>query len=161
MKGSTAMLRIKALLILSILMVSIYSEPRAEETSYASYSPAVYAIAGLFIVDVGVSLSNGFSLMNDNPNKINGYFGVVTGVISLGLVAVNFAVEDNADLRNGFALTMGTAGTASLVLGILNVRRSRDTQEDAIEQSRIIMYPSLNKDGEQKYRVGFNVNITF
>lgn len=137
------------------------SESRAEETSYASYSPMVYVVTGLLIVDVGASISNGFSLSRGQPNRINGYFGLVTGVISLGLVAVTFAMEDDEDLRNGFALTMGTAGTASLVLGAMNILRSRQSNTEISKSARVIVFPGLSEDKDQRYRIGINAIITF
>lgn len=154
-------LRVKVLLLLCILLVLINSESRAEETSYASYSPMVYVVTGLLIVDVGASISNGFSLSRGKPNRINGYFGLVTGAVSLGLVAVTFAMEDDEDLRNGFALTMGTAGTASLVLGAMNILRSRQSNTEISKSPGVMVFPSLSEDKDQRYRIGVNAVITF
>jgi hypothetical protein len=144
-----------------MLLVFLTSESRAEESSYMPDSPLIYALAGLLIIDIGVSLSNGFSLINDRPNKINGYFGIVTGVISLGLVTANLLVEENEDLRNNYALVMGTAGATSLILGTMNVRRSGNTQEAPIDESRIKFYPTIARDIGQKYKIGININILF
>ena len=144
-----------------ILLVSIPSESFAEESSYMPDSPLVYAIAGLFIVDVGVSLSNGFSLINDSPNKINGYFGVVTGVISLGLVAINYVAEDNTEMRNDFALAMGTAGATSLILGAINVRESGNTNNISLDDSKIQIYPTYIWEKDQEHKIGININILF
>ncbi len=155
------MLRMRVLVLLGILLMVVNSESLADETSYASYSPAVYVVAGLFVADIGVSLSNGFSLSRGEPNRLNGYFGVVTGIASLGLVAANFAMEDDEDLRNGFALMMGTAGTASLVLGVLNIKQARLAGAETAEVSKITVYPSLSAKRDLGYRIGVNVDITF
>jgi hypothetical membrane protein len=155
------MLRMRVLLLLGISLTVVNSESLADETSYASYSPAVYVVAGLLVVDVGVSLSNGFSLSRGDPNRLNGYFGLVTGTASLGLVAANLAMEDDEDLRNGFALMMGTAGTASLVLGVLNIKQARLASAETAEISKITVFPSLSAEKGQGYRIGVDVNITF
>jgi peptidoglycan/LPS O-acetylase OafA/YrhL len=155
------MVRLIIILFLILFFMSIYSESFAEESSYASYSPAVYAIAGLLVLDIGVSISNSFSLINGRPNKINGYFGAVTGVISLGLAAASLVMEDDEDLRNEFLLVMGTAGVASLTLGVMNIRRAKRTEDEPIGKSEIKIYPGLTWDSDHKHRVSINLQTQF
>lgn len=153
--------RLKILLLFYMSLIFLTSESLAEESYHMTSSPLIYAIAGLLIVDVGVSLSNGFSLINDSPNRANGYFGIVTGAISLGLVTANLLAEDDDDLRNGFALIMGTAGSASLILGVINVKKSSTTPKIPIDDSRIRIYPTLARENGQQYEFGININISF
>jgi hypothetical protein len=154
------MFKLKIFLLACIVVALLTSESHAEESIYMTSSPAIYAIAGLLIIDIGASLSNGFSLINDRPNKINGYFGAVTGAISLGLVAINFVAEEDDDLRNSFALTMGTAGITSLILGVINVKQS-GSAEASIDESRISIYPTLTWGNAQKHKIGIDINISF
>jgi hypothetical protein len=148
------MYQLKILSLLFLLFVFVSPESRAEDTSYMTDSPAMYAIAGLLIVDIGVSVSNAFSLINNEPNKLNGYFGVVTGALSLGLVAANLVAEEDDDLRSSFALVMGTAGLTSLLLGAINVRESDNKEDVSFDQSSVSIYPRHSADESTCHAAG-------
>ena len=151
----------KAMTLGVILVAHMLLVCPVAEADEASYSPATYAVASLLIIDVGAAVANGIALSVGRPNRRNGYFGVVAGVASLGLVAVSYATTENDDLRNEFALVMGSAGLASLALGVLNVRHSRDPGDELEKQSRVTVLPNLVAVGDKSYRVGIGIRMTF
>jgi len=145
-------------LILALCVALVGSEAGADEVNH---SPVAYFAAGLLLVDVGASLGNGIALTAGRPDRLNGYFGVVAGIVSLGLVAVDYAATDDEDLRDNFALVFGAAGTASLVLGAMTVRRSPPTREGAVGISGVGLFPYLIVEGDQRYRMGVGAQIRF
>jgi hypothetical protein len=145
-------------LILALCLAFVRSDAAAGETVSSGVQ---YFAAGLLLADVGASVANGFALTSGTPNRLNGYFGVVAGIISLGFVAVDFAATDDQDIRDSFALVFGTAGTASLVLGTIAVRRSPTARENAAETSGVRLFPYLTKESDRRYGMGVGAQVAF
>ncbi|MCX5800856.1 MAG: hypothetical protein NTX17_05650 [Candidatus Eisenbacteria bacterium] len=145
-------------LILVLCLALVCPDARADGASYATVN---YVVAGLLFVDVGASIANGLALTAGRPNRLNGYFGVAAGVISLGLVAANYAMTNDKELRDSFAIVFGTAGTASLVLGAMNVRRSPPTREGAVGISGVHLFPYLTVERDRRCGMGVGAQITF
>lgn len=74
---------------------------------------------------------------------------------------MSYATTENDDLSNEFALVMGSAGLASLALGVLNVRHSRDPGDELEKQSRVTVSPILVAMGDKSCRVGIGIKMTF
>ena len=145
-------------LILVLCLTLTYSGVRADE---GDYSAAHYVAAGLLLVDVGASVANGFSLTTGRPNRLNGYFGVVVGVASLGAVALDYALTEDKELRDSFALVCGTAGTVSIVLGVMNVWRAPPARERTSEASEVHVFPYLTMERDHRYGMGIGARMTF
>ena len=145
-------------LILALWLALVGSDAGADEVNH---SAVAYFAAGVLLIDVGASLGNGIALTAGRPDRLNGYFGVVAGIVSLGFVAVNYAATDDEDLRDSFALVFGAVGTASLVLGTMAVRRSPPTRKGAVGISGVGLFPYLTVEGDQRYGMGVGVQITF
>jgi len=111
-----------------VLVASLLSAPgnsKADENNMAGASAFGLVALGLFVVDVGASVANGFALSNGTSDKPNGYFSIGAAVVSYGMVAAVYGwSDDSASQQNQFALFMGTAGTAALVTGILVLRQA-------------------------------------
>lgn len=145
-------------LILAICLAIAYSDAGADEVSY---SAASYFAAGMLLVDIGASLGNGIALTTGRPNRLNGYFGIVAGVISFGLVAMDYAMTDDKDLRDSFALVFGTAGAASLVLGTVTVRRAPPAHEHVEGTSGVGFFPYLTVERDHRYGMGVGAKVAF
>jgi hypothetical protein len=145
-------------LILALCVVLVGSDAGADEVNH---SAVTYFAAGLLIVDVGASVANGIALSAGRPNRLNGYFGVVAGVVSLGLVAVDYVATDDENIRDNFALVFGAAGTVSLVLGTMTVRRSPPAREEAMGVSGVGVFPYLTAEKDHRYGMGVGAQITF
>lgn len=145
-------------LLLVLCLAFARSDAAADETAASGVQ---YVAAGLLLADIGASVANGFALTSGTPNRLNGYFGVVAGVVSLGFVAIDFAATDDKDLRDSFAVVFGTAGAASLVLGALAVHRSPPAGEHAAEISRARFFPYLTMERDRSCILGVGAQVTF
>ncbi len=145
-------------LILTLCLASAHSDARADGVNY---SAAYFFAGGLLLVDVGASVANGIALATGRPNRLNGYFGVVAGAVSLGLVAITYATTGDKDLRDDFALVFGTAGAASLIIGAVAVRRSPPAGERAAGISKVRIFPYLTMESDRRYGMGVGARMTF
>ena len=143
----------------SVLLAAAGSAAKADDEATAG--ALTYFAAGMLMVDAGASVANGWALAAGRPNRLNGYFGVVVGVISLGMVGADLVLTDDPELRDEFAIVMGAAGTASLVLGILNVRRSSPTSDSTNPQSGLLILPALVRTEAQGAGIGLVARLTF
>ena len=66
----------------SVLLAAAGSAAKADDETTAG--ALTYFAAGILMVDAGASVANGWALAAGRPNRLNGYVGVVAGVISLG-----------------------------------------------------------------------------
>jgi len=145
-------------MILALCLALVSSDAGADE---ANYSAAHYLAGGVLLLDVGASIANGAALAAGKSNRLNGYFGVVTGVVSFGFVALDYALTDDKELRDSFALVCGTAGTVSIVLGAMNVRRAPPARKRTSRMSEVRLFPYLTTEGDHKYVMGGAVQMTF
>ncbi|MBN2071618.1 MAG: hypothetical protein JW814_09200 [Candidatus Krumholzibacteriota bacterium] len=148
-------------IILAIAITIVILLPSELFSEQVSYSSASYVVAGILVIDIGSSVANAVSLAADRPNRRNGYFGVAAGIISYGLVAAGYAMTDDDDLRDDFAIVMGGAGTASLVFGVLNMTRAGHDTDDAPGISRIEVFPVICPDGRKSTYSGINFKMVF
>ena len=149
------------LLVLSALILITPLKTKAQSDVGYSVHPAAYVAAGLFVVDAGVSFANGLAVSMGTASKANGYFGIGVGAASLGFAAVTYAMEDDENLRDNFALFMGTAGTAALVTGMLAVRQAGQINEAPKELSRLHVSPAVMSDGDRGKAYGLQLKIDF
>ena len=153
------MKRIGYIIFLAIFLISaLNSRVEADDTSLAFVH---YMLVGLFIVDVGASLSNSLALTRGEPSRPNGFFGMGAGIVSIALTVVGYFSTDNESLRNGFALIMGTAGTTSLVLGVLNVRGASGDQDSVSAQSTKEVFGSLGFENAYQRVIGIGLDFEF
>jgi hypothetical protein len=101
------------------------------------------------------------SVTGDESNRTHAHVGIASGLISLGLVVVNLAAEDDPSLRNQFALVMGAAGGSSLALGILNLRRERDDQVLDVARQPIYLLPTFFRGVDTSPTVGVMASVAF
>jgi|WetSurMetagenome_2_1015567.scaffolds.fasta_scaffold133025_2 hypothetical protein len=101
----------------------------------------LYAGAGLLLVNAGATVANGVALVADNPNRSNGMFGLVLGGATLGLSVIGFAVSDENDSSDDFALALGVCGVAAAVTGYLNVRAAGARASETTLGKKIVVYP--------------------
>jgi hypothetical protein len=150
------------LLLLSPALILITPlEAAAESDVSYSVHPTAYLAVGLMIVDVGVSLANGLAVARGTANKPNGYFGVGLGVASLGFAGVAYALSDDDDLRDQFAIIMGSAGTAALVTGVLAVRQAGRNTEAPEGPSNVRVSPAILSDGGGGKAYGLLLKLDF
>lgn len=149
----------RAVLVTGLLIASLGGDGTAAEADVGN--GLVYVSAGVLLVDIGVCVGNGVSLSIGKPDRLNGYLGVVAGVVSFGLVLAGYLMTDDDDLRGDFAVVMGAAGTTSIVLGALNIRRDRGRPEEWKGHSRLTMAPGMIKVGNRAYCAGMNLSLSF
>jgi len=116
---------------------------------------------GLLVVDAGVSLANGLAVSTGTANKPNGYFGIGLGVASLGFTGAACVLSEDDDLRDEFAIFMGTAGTTALVTGILAVRQAGRIAEEPEVFSRLHVSPAIMSDGNRGKAYGLQFKFDF
>jgi len=156
-----SLMRSLLLLVLSALILITPLKTNAQSDVGYSVHPAAYLAAGLLVVDAGVSIANGLAVSMGTAQKANGYLGIGVGVASLGLAAVTFAMEDDDDLRNNFAIFMGAAGTAALVTGMLAVRQAGKIAEEPTQFSRLHVSPAVLSDGNRGKAFGLQLKFDF
>jgi hypothetical protein len=150
---------VKAVLATGLLVASLGGDSAAADADIGN--GLVYVSAGVLFVDVGASIFNGVSLAIGKPDRLNGSLGVAAGVVSFGLVLAGYLMTDDDDLRGDFAVVMGAAGTTSIVLGALNIRRDRGSPEESKGHSRLTMAPGIIKVGNGAYCAGMNLSVSF
>jgi hypothetical protein len=150
------------LLVLSalILITPLTTNAQSDDVAY-SIHPAGYLAVGLLVVDAGVSVANGLAVSMGTAQKRNGYFGIGVGVASLGLTAITYTMTDDNDLRNNFALFMGTAGAAALVTGVLAVRQAGKIAEEPSQFSKLHLSPAVMSDGDRGKAYGLQLKFDF
>ena len=108
-------------------------------------------------------------MANGNPSKVTANFSITAGLVSYGLVGLVLLSEDDPELRNGFSLMMGAAGTAALVTGIL-ARRQAGRQsgsqpggsgESSPEVSNLRIFPAVFTDGGPRKSFGLQLDYRF
>jgi len=144
-------------LIVVLLLAMLHSDAAAQA---ASFSAVNWVMAGVLLVDVIACFANGVTLVSASGNRPLGCFGIAAGITSLGLVGLDYALEDNKEIRDDFALAYGVAGTTSLVLGAVNVYRDRPS-EDSSWQSQVRIIPYLALDGGSHRQVGICAHVAF
>ena len=87
--------------------------------------------------------------------------GIGVGVASLGLTAITYTMTDDNDLRDNFAIFMGTAGTAALVTGMLAVRQAGKIAEEPSQFSRLHVSPAVMSDGDRGKAYGLQLKLDF
>jgi len=150
------------LLVLSslILITPLITNAQSDDVGY-SIHPAGYLAAGLLVVDAGVTIANGLAVSMGTAQKTNGYFGIGVGVASLGITAFTYAMTDDNELRDNFAIFMGTAGTAALVTGMLAVRQAGKIAEEPSQFSRLHVSPAVMSDGDRGKAYGLQLKLDF
>ena len=143
-----------------ILITPLTATAQSDDVGY-SIHPAGYLAAGLLVVDAGVIVANGLAVSAGTAQKANGYFGIGVGVASLGLTAVTYAMTDDKDLRDNFAIFMGTAGTAALVTGMLAVRQAGKIAEEPTQFSKLHLSPAVMSDGNRGKAYGLQLKLDF
>jgi hypothetical protein len=151
-----------ALLVLIACLLFAPETVKADEYQLAGASAFGLVALGLFVVDVGVSVANGFAMSNGTSNKPNGYFSIGAAVASYGMVAAVYAWSDDDDSQQDqFALIMGTAGTAALVTGIMVIRRAGARSGDSESLSGVHMSPTVIKTGGGGPAAGVRFTVDF
>ncbi len=154
-------MRSLVLLVLSALILTTPLKTNAQSDVGYSIHPTGYVAMGLLVVDAGVSLANGWAVSMGTANKPNGYLGIGLGVASLGLTGVAYALSDDGDLRDQFAIFMGTAGTVALVTGVLAVRQAGRIAEAPEGLSRLHVSPAVMSDGNRGKAFGLQLKFNF
>jgi hypothetical protein len=149
---------VRFFLILSLLALD-RGAARAEGST--ATGPLAFAIAGILVVDVASSFSNALALSSDESNRTHAQVGIASGIVSLGLVALNFAKEDDPELRGRFATVMGVAGASSLTLGLLNLRRDRARREASSVHRRVLLSPAFWSDAGARAAFGIAATVEF
>ena len=139
-------MRSASILLLSALLLVTPVVSNADEYG-TQVSGWAYLTVALMVVDVGAGVANVFNMANGNPSKATANFSIGTGLVSYGLVGLVLLNEDDPELRNGFSLMMGAAGTAALVTGILARRQAvgpggREADSPP-EVSNLRVYPAV------------------
>ena len=154
-------MRLLLLLVLSALILTTPLKTNAQSDVGHSIHPAGYVAMGLLVVDAGVSLANGLAVSMGTANKPNGYVGIGLGVASIGFAGATYALSDDDDLGDGFAIFMGTAGTVALVTGMLAVRQAGRIAEEPEGFSRLHVSPAIISDGNRGKAFGLQLKFDF
>ena len=153
------MIKVTVVLLVPVLgLALVHSDASAQA---ATFSAAHWVMAGVLLVDVIASSANAVTLMSATGNRPLGYFGIAAGAVSLGLVGLDLALEDNRHLRDSFALAYGVAGTTSLVLGVVNVRRDRPSGDNLSWLSAVSFFPYLTVERDGHCQMGVGARLAF
>ncbi len=165
-------MRLPSTLLLSTLLLLTPVVSNADEYG-TQVSGWAYLTVALMVVDVGAGVANLFNMGNGAPSKATANFSIGTGLVSYGLVGLVLLNEDDPELRKGFSLMMGAAGTAALVTGILAGRQTgrqaarpggRQTGgvgESPPEVSNLRVLPAVFGDGGRGKSFGLQLDYRF
>ena len=157
-------MRSAPILLLSTLLLFTPVVSNADETATTVSGWALLTVA-LMVVDVGAAGANLFNMANGTPSRPTANFSIGAGLVSYGLVGLVLLNEDDPELRNGFSLMMGAAGTAALVTGILARRQAvgPDGREadSPPEVSNLRVFPAVFTDGSRKKSFGLQLDYRF
>ena len=157
-------MRSASILLLSALLLSSPVVSNADEYG-TQVSGWAYLTVALMVVDVGAGVANLFNMANGTPSKPTANLSIGTGLVSYGLVGLVLLNEDDPELRNGFSLMMGAAGTAALVTGILARRQAvgPDGREadSPPEVSNLRVFPTVFADRGRKKSFGLQFDYRF
>jgi len=154
-------MRLLLLLAVSALILTTPLITNAQSDVGYSIHPVGYLALGLLVVDAGVSFANGLAVSMGTAQKPNGYFGIGVGAASLGIAGAAFAYSDDDDVRDEFVITMGVAGTAALVTGIMAVRQAGQIAEEPEGLSRLRVSPAIISDGNRGKAFGLQLKFDF
>jgi hypothetical protein len=153
-------MRSASILLLSALLLLTPVVSNADEYG-TPVSGWAYLTVALMVVDVGAAGANLFNMGNGTPSKPTANFSIGTGLVSYGLVGLVLLNEDDPELRNGFSLMMGAAGTAALVTGILARRHAGSADESPEKVSNFRVLPAVIPDGNRGKSFGFQLDYRF
>ena len=161
-------MRSASILLLSALLLLTPAVSNADDYGN-EVSGWAYLTVALMVVDVGAGVANVFNMANGTPSKPTANFSIGTGLVSYGLVGLVLLNEDDPELRNGFSLMMGAAGTAALVTGILAgrqtgrqaVRPGDRVGESPENVSNFRVLPAVFGDGGRGKSFGLQLDYRF
>lgn len=153
-------MRSASILLLSALLLLTPVLSNADDYG-SEVSGWAYLTVALMVVDVGAAGANLFNMGNGTPSKPTANFSIGTGLVSYGLVGLVLLNEDDPELRNGFSLMMGAAGTAALVTGILARRQAGSVGESPGGVSNFRVLPAVISDGNRGKSFGLQLDFRF
>jgi len=157
-------MRLTSILLLSAVLFLTPVVSSADEVG-TPVSGWAYLTVALMVVDVGGAVANLFNMANGTPSRPTANFSIGTGLVSYGLVGLVLLNEDDPELRNGFSLMMGAAGTAALVTGILARRQAARPGgregESPENVSNFRVLPAVISDGNRGKSFGFQLDYRF
>ena len=154
-------MRLLFVLLLSAVLLLTPVVSNAEDLAGNTVSGWAYLSVALMVVDAGAALANLFNMKNGNPGKSTANFSIGAGLVSYGLVGLVLLNEDDPELRNGFSLMMGAAGTAALVTGILARRQAGRAGDSTPEVSNLRILPAVVPDGNRGKSFGLQLDYRF